>query len=59
MVGYLDDPDQTSETITENGWLLTGDIGVMDNDGNIAITDRKKTCTLMGDLMFIPPKSNQ
>ena len=54
MVGYLDDPDQTSETITENGWLLTGDIGVMDNDGNIAITDRKKDMYINGGFNVYP-----
>ena len=54
MVGYLDDPDQTSETITENGWLLTGDIGVMDNHGNIAITDRKKDMYINGGFNVYP-----
>ena len=54
MVGYLGDPDQTSETITETGWLLTGDIGVMDNDGNIAITDRKKDMFINGGFNVYP-----
>ena len=54
MVGYLDDPDQTSETITENGWLLTGDIGVMDKHGNIAITDRKKDMYINGGFNVYP-----
>ena len=54
MVGYLDDPDQTSETITENGWLLTGDIGVMDNHGNIVITDRKKDMYINGGFNVYP-----
>ena len=54
MVGYLDDPDQTSETITEDGWLLTGDIGVMDKHGNIAITDRKKDMYINGGFNVYP-----
>lgn len=54
MVGYLDDPDQTAETITETGWLLTGDIGVMDDEGNIAITDRKKDMFINGGFNVYP-----
>lgn len=54
MVGYLDDPDQTAEAITEDGWLQTGDIGVMDNDGNIAITDRKKDMYINGGFNVYP-----
>jgi acyl-CoA synthetase (AMP-forming)/AMP-acid ligase II len=54
MLGYLDDPNQTAEAITEDGWLQTGDIGVMDNDGNIAITDRKKDMYINGGFNVYP-----
>ena len=42
MKGYWNDPDGTIATIDEEGWLHTGDIGLIDEDGYIEITDRKK-----------------
>jgi long-chain acyl-CoA synthetase len=43
MTGYLHDPSATSEIIDSDGWLHTGDIGVINNKGNLQITDRKKS----------------
>ena len=54
MRGYLDDPEQTAETIDANGWLHTGDIGVMDANGNIDITDRKKDMFIVGGFNAYP-----
>lgn len=42
MKGYWNDPQSTAEMIDKDGWLHTGDIGMIDDDGFIHITDRKK-----------------
>ena len=47
MKGYFDMPEATAETITDDGWMRTGDIGVMDEAGYIRITDRLKDMYIM------------
>ena len=42
MIGYRNLPDKTAETILDDGWLATGDIGELDDDGYLKIVDRKK-----------------
>lgn len=42
FLGYLNQPEKTRETFTEDGWLRTGDVGAVDGDGYFRITDRMK-----------------
>jgi acyl-CoA synthetase (AMP-forming)/AMP-acid ligase II len=54
MRGYFDDEEATRESIDGEGWLHTGDVGVMDPDGNLRITDRMKDMFIMGGFNCYP-----
>lgn len=54
MRGYLDEPEQTAETIDGEGWMRTGDICVMNSAGYIDITDRKKDMFINGGFNVYP-----
>jgi long-chain acyl-CoA synthetase len=48
MSGYWGMPEETAETIEEDGWLHTGDVGRMDEDGYIYLVDRRKDMIISG-----------
>ncbi|NKR94799.1 AMP-binding protein [Rhodococcus hoagii] len=48
MLGYWNNPEKTSEAIDSARWMHTGDIGVMDSDGYVAITGRIKDMVIRG-----------
>jgi acyl-CoA synthetase (AMP-forming)/AMP-acid ligase II len=54
MSGYWQDPDATAATISEDGWLRTGDIGSFDEHGFLRITGRKKDMLLVGGFNVYP-----
>src|SRR5438045_2880461 len=54
MLGYLDEPGETAATVDADGWLHTGDIGVMDDRGYVRITDRKKDIFIVGGFNAYP-----
>jgi long-chain acyl-CoA synthetase len=56
MKGYYNDPEATSEVLTEDGWFHTGDIGRIDEDGFIFITDRKKSMFKLSTGKYVSPQ---
>jgi acyl-CoA synthetase (AMP-forming)/AMP-acid ligase II len=54
MAGYWNDPVATAEAITADGWLHSGDIGVLDERGYLHITDRKKDMFIVGGFNAYP-----
>ena len=48
MHGYLNNPTETAATFTADGWLLTGDLGRMDDDGFVFVTGRRKELIIKG-----------
>ena len=59
MQGYLDDPENTAKTIDPDGWLRTGDVGVIDDNGNLRITDRLKDMYITGGFNVYPAEIEQ
>ncbi|ULE35137.1 3-((3aS,4S,7aS)-7a-methyl-1,5-dioxo-octahydro-1H-inden-4-yl)propanoate--CoA ligase FadD3 [Mycobacterium sp. IDR2000157661] len=59
MLGYLDDPEATAAAIDSDGWLHTGDIGTLDEHGNLRITDRLKDMYICGGFNVYPAEIEQ
>ncbi len=54
MRGYFNDAEATDAAVDPDGWLHTGDVGVMDGDGNVTITDRLKDMYVTGGFNVYP-----
>ncbi|MFF9351024.1 FadD3 family acyl-CoA ligase [Streptomyces sp. NPDC014734] len=59
MGGYFEDPGATAAAITPDGWLRTGDVGVLDENGNLRITDRIKDMFIVGGFNAYPAEIEQ
>jgi acyl-CoA synthetase (AMP-forming)/AMP-acid ligase II len=59
MLGYLDDPEATAAAIDAEGWLHTGDVGRVDEAGNLSITDRLKDMYISGGFNVYPAEVEQ
>ncbi|MFF5706190.1 FadD3 family acyl-CoA ligase [Streptomyces sp. NPDC012794] len=59
MRGYFEDPEGTAAAITPDGWLRTGDVGVLDAAGNLRITDRIKDMFIVGGFNAYPAEIEQ
>jgi HIP---CoA ligase len=59
MRGYFEDPGATEAAIDPAGWLHTGDIGALDADGNLRITDRLKDMFVVGGFNAYPAEIEQ
>ena len=54
MKGYWNRPDETQKVFTKDGWLRTGDMGIMDEKGYFRITDRKKDMIIVSGFKVFP-----
>ncbi|MCJ7820542.1 MAG: long-chain fatty acid--CoA ligase, partial [Bacteroidales bacterium] len=56
MTGYYNDPALTASAFDDEGWFRTGDIGYLDKDGFLMVTDRKKEIFKLSNGKFIAPQ---
>ncbi|MFF0495866.1 AMP-binding protein [Nocardia aobensis] len=59
MSGYLDDPDATAAAVDPQGWLHTGDVGTLDADGYLRVTDRLEDMFIVGGFNVSPAEVEQ
>lgn len=52
--GYWEDPETTAQVLTPDGWLRTGDIGVVGDDGNLQLVDRAKDLIIVNGFNVVP-----
>ena len=57
MLGYWNDPEATTETFTDDGWLKTGDLGLIDRAGNLHVKGRSKSVIILANGENIYPET--
>ena len=56
MAGYYKDPEETSKSLTPDGWLRTGDLGYVDEENRLFLTGRKKNLIILSGGENVSPE---
>ena len=57
--GYFDDPEATARVLTADGWLRTGDIATVDDDGYLYLVDRAKDLIIVSRVQRLPRRGRR